>query len=395
MANHLIKPSKIAFLVHDMLGAGTQRIVLNLLKPLALRQDIFLELVVVNLSASSQNDSFLDRVPSQVKVTDLETEIEHRIKSYFRVFSSLIKYIKREKPHILLSNLPIINVLSIMAKILAGSSARVFLVEHSLFLMDVIPLVHERARFPHQPQGKIELILPKIMRWFYPQADGVIAVSKGLARHIERSLNLKSGFVKVIYNPVIDGDLLSQSKQSVFHPFFESENLPIFLAVGRLTVQKDFETLLQAFAVFRQKNAAKLLILGEGELRNKLTSLVRELNLEKDVCLFGFVKNPYAYMRRATALVLSSVWEGLPTVLIEAMACGCQVISTDCTYGPNEILQQGEYGFLVPVKDVSALAAAMQQSLEFPKNPEKLKQRAQDFTIKKAVSEYLSLMKLS
>jgi glycosyltransferase involved in cell wall biosynthesis len=168
----------------------------------------------------------------------------------------------------------------------------------------------------------------------------------------------------------------------------------VFLAAGRLAPQKDFLTLIKAFAIFRQKHIARLMILGEGTERQHLEAEVSLLNIENDVSLLGFTNNPYAYMSKASAFILSSQFEALPTVLIEALACGCQVISTDCPYGPNEILMNGKYGQLIPVGDAQELANAMEKVISNPIDPNLLKFRAHDFNAENAVLEYLKAMNL-
>ncbi|NEP50500.1 MAG: glycosyltransferase, partial [Moorea sp. SIO3C2] len=156
--------------------------------------------------------------------------------------------------------------------------------------------------------------------------------------------------------------------------------------------QKDFLTLIQGFARLRKKMIARLVILGEGESRGELEATINRLGIAADVSMPGFVENPYAYMSKANALVLSSRWEGLPTVLIEAMACGCQVIATDCLSGPAEILSAGQYGILVPVGDSAALSLAMLQVLKSPLTQDKLMERARYFSTERAVSEYLAIL---
>jgi glycosyltransferase involved in cell wall biosynthesis len=138
----------------------------------------------------------------------------------------------------------------------------------------------------------------------------------------------------------------------------------VLIAVGRLQIQKDYPTLLRAFAQVRQKRPVRLLILGEGKERPMLEELIKTLGVEEDVSLPGFVMNPFAYMARASLFVLSSRWEGLPTVLIEAMCCGTPVVSTDCPSGPREILREGQYGQLVPVGEPTALARAIETTLD-------------------------------
>jgi glycosyltransferase involved in cell wall biosynthesis len=234
--------------------------------------------------------------------------------------------------------------------------------------------------------------LPLLMRWTYPWADKIVAVSKGVADELILALGLPQERVQVIYNPVVTPDLLTKAEEPVNDPWLQPGRPPVILAVGRLAVQKDYPTLLKAFALVRAQRPAYLLILGEGPERPFLEALARRLGIAEDVRMPGFVENPYPYMRRASVLVLSSLFEGLPTVLIEAMACGLSVVSTDCPSGPREILQDGKYGHLVPVGDHYALAEAIVQTINTPMNPEILKIRALDFSASKAIADYVKII---
>ncbi|NJO99251.1 MAG: glycosyltransferase, partial [Pleurocapsa sp. CRU_1_2] len=234
--------------------------------------------------------------------------------------------------------------------------------------------------------------LPLAMKWLYPRADAVAGVSAGVARDLEHQLGLKKETVRVLNNPVVNDDLIALSHASLDHPWFAPDQPPVFLAVGRLNPQKDFPNLLNAFAQVRKQQAAHLIILGEGQERQKLESIIDKLNISNDVLLPGFVTNPYPYMKRASCLVLSSKDEGLPTVLIEAMACGCPVVATDCPSGPEEILARGTYGLLVAVKNSEALGEAMLETLKNPPAQELIIQRAKEYSTEKSVEAYLALL---
>jgi glycosyltransferase involved in cell wall biosynthesis len=222
----------------------------------------------------------------------------------------------------------------------------------------------------------------------YLAADGITAVSQGIAEDLVCSFGLPRERVTTIYNPVVTPELLAQAQAPLDHPWFAPDAPPVILGVGRLHPQKDFPTLLRAFARVRAVRVVRLVILGEGEQRAALQQLVAELGLTKDVALPGFVGNPFAYMARAGVFVLSSAYEGLPGVLIQALACGCPVVSTDCPSGPGEILEQGAYGPLVGVGDVAALAQAMLALLAHPPAAERLRHRAAEFSLDRAVDRY-------
>ncbi|NJK80391.1 MAG: glycosyltransferase, partial [Chloroflexaceae bacterium] len=196
-----------------------------------------------------------------------------------------------------------------------------------------------------------------------------------------------------VYNPTITPELIEHSHAPLDDPWLTAPErpVPVVLGVGRLVPNKDFANLIQAVALVRQQRPLRLLILGEGDERPRLEALVQRLGLSDAVRMPGYVTNPYAYMRRADLFVLSSANEGLPGVLIEAMACGAPVVATDCATGPREILTGGQYGRLVPVGDSTALAAAIVATLDHPQPAEQLQERAALFSAERAVGAYLEL----
>jgi len=205
-------------------------------------------------------------------------------------------------------------------------------------------------------------------------------------------MNVSRERITVIYNPsVVQAEVQAKAQAPLDHPWFKPDQPPVILAVGRLQVQKDYPTLIRAFALVRQTRPVRLLILGEGKERPLLEALVKELGLEQDVSLPGFVLNPYAYMARAALFVLSSRWEGLPTVLIEALCCGAPVVSTDCPSGPREILRDGQYGPLVPVGGVNALARAIETTLA-AKTPKPPSESWRPYELETVVSQYTHLL---
>jgi glycosyltransferase involved in cell wall biosynthesis len=208
--------------------------------------------------------------------------------------------------------------------------------------------------------------LPLLIRLTYPRADAVIAVSQGVSEDLRRVLNDDVREIKVIYNPVLTPRVMAQSMEEVQDPWLEEGSPPIVLGIGRLVPPKDFPTLIRAFARVRQRHECRLMILGEGPLRAELEGLIGELGLAPVVRLPGFAHNPYPYLRRAAVFVLSSVWEGLPTVLIEALACGTPVVSTDCPSGPREILVGPLRDNLVPVGNIDAMADRIMHWLTHP-----------------------------
>lgn len=358
---------RIALFLHALHGGGAERVAVNLLKGM-IDKGIPLDLVL-----ATAEGPYLDRVPKQVRVIDLAAG------RVIKAILPLSNYLQQEKPVALLSHMNHVNVAAVAAWELAGKQTRLVVVEHDTLSVTKARLL--RAR-----------LVPPLIKLLYPRANAIVAVSEGAARDLETQLAMAEGKVKVIYNPVVDDELLARAKAPLDHPWFQENSPPVFLAVGRLTEQKDFLTLIKAFEILRRERLARLLILGEGESRGELETAIAKLGISNDVSMPGFVDNPYAYMSRARAFVLSSRWEALPTVLIEAMACGCPAIATNCPSGPTEILAAGKYGSLVPVGDVKSLCAAMLQVLDTPTNRELLIERSMYFSIERVVPEYLSLL---
>ncbi len=358
---------RIAFFLPTLAGGGAERVALNLLKGMVER-DILLDLVLADATGP-----YLNQVPAGVRLIDLGTG------RVTKAIPTLAKYLKETKPVSLLSHMNHANVAAILARELARSKAKLVVVEHDT--LSAVKSGLSRSRF-----------VPPAMKLLYPRATSIVGVSQGVSTDLDTELGFRPGTVKTVYNPVISPDLLAKANAPVDHPWFEPGQPPVFLAVGRFTPQKDFSNLVQAFGILRKQKDARLMILGEGDLRGELEAEIKSLGLGSDVSLPGFVQNPYAYMSKSTAFVLSSRWEGLPTVLIEAMACGCAVVATDCPSGPDEILGSGKYGLLVPIENATALAAAMVKTLENPLDKSSSIERGMYFSTDRAVSDYLNLL---
>lgn len=373
----MIQAKRVAFLARDLRGGGLERVVINLLASLS-EQGVELDLVL-----ASQEGAFVDQLPKSVRVIPLNVQVNNSTKGSFNLLLPLIQYLRKERPIALVSHLVFINSIAVLAKQLSGIPGQVVLVEH-------LPLFQNSTA--DVPQSRL---IKLMMQWLYPHADAVVSVAEKMATQLKTDLKLKDSIVRVIENPVIDETLYQRSGEPCNHPWFKPDQPPVFLAVGRFTAQKDFATLMDAFARVRKTREARLIVLGDGPLRAALTQQIQALGIEADVDLPGFEPNPYKFMRQATVFVLSSRWEALPTVLIEAMGCGCQVVSTDCPFGPKEILAEEKYGRLVPMQDAIALSTAMQDSLDHPIPKTAIEQRAATFSRDRATSRYLDLLGLS
>jgi glycosyltransferase involved in cell wall biosynthesis len=351
-------------------GGGIQRVMLRLAEGL-LQQGCRVDLILVRMEGPLRND-----IPDGIHLFDLKAN--HARLSLI----SLVRYLKTEKPAVMLSNQTHLNITAILARFLSGWKGRLILIEHIT--------IDYSARYPGNWKDRFNPILARI---FYPFADEIILVSKEAARHFIKATHLKEKKIKVIYNPSVSERLIGLSKNPPEHIWFSTPNTPIILAAGRLTQQKDFTTLLWAFSKLRKRlPLAKFVILGVGEQLAELEQLSIKLGLQEVVQFPGFVLNPYSYMAHASLFVLSSRWEGFGNVLVEAMACGTPVVSTDCPSGPSEILEEGKYGRLVPVGDSEALAEAILQELKNPHDSRMLKQRAREFTIEIILPRYIESM---
>jgi glycosyltransferase involved in cell wall biosynthesis len=227
------------------------------------------------------------------------------------------------------------------------------------------------------------------MRLFYPRVEHVVCVSQGVLEDTRALTGLPAERLSVIRNPVVTPRLSALAGEAVDHPWANDPVVPLILGAGRLTEQKDFPTLVRAFARLRKERPARLVILGDGRQRGLLESLAAELGVAADVALPGFTPNPYAWMARARLFVLSSAWEGSPNVLTEALALGLPSVSTDCPSGPREILAGGRWGPLVAVGDDAALAAAMAATLDAPQPAEALRAAVAEYTRDAAAAAYL------
>ena len=225
----------------------------------------------------------------------------------------------------------------------------------------------------------------------YPFLDAAATVSHGVSNQLAGLTGIPRTSIRTIHDPVVSTELLRRADEPVDHPWLGGEQ-PVILAAARLHPQKDYPTLLRALARLLPRRRVRLIVLGRGELLPDLREETRTLGIAGAVDFAGFKENPFAFMAKADLFVLSSAWEGLPGVLIQALAVGCPIVSTDCPHGPAEILEDGRLGALVPVGDPAALAAAIDRALDAPRRPGELRARAADFGVARAVDAYERLL---
>lgn len=365
--------SHIAIYLHSIFNGGVDRIMVNLSRGF-IERGIKVDLVVDYPGLLA----LWDWSP-EIRIVDLKGS-----KNILPRFSKLVDYLHREKPMALLAGNHYSNEIGLLAKLMIGTSTKIVVVEQ----------ISVSTEANSKPVFSLRHWTPLLIKFLYPRADAIIVASQGIAKDLVHVTGLPPERFQVIYNPVLSPVIMEKAKESVDHPWFTSGDLPVIMAAGRLEKQKDFPTLIRAFAQVRQLQAARLVIFGGGSQKSQLEELVYELGLEKDVALPGFVKNPYAYVTKSALLAISSAWEGLPTFLIESMALGVPVVSTNCPSGPAEILDNGKYGELVPVGDSQALAEGILKVLSGKSksvDPTWLDQ----FTIANATQKYLDVMSIS
>ena len=290
-------------------------------------------------------------------------------------------YLRRSRPKLMISALFHVNVFALAARLLLPFTRTRFVVTERNMLS-----VH--VRYSRRRTRRLFFLAARLL---YPFADKVVGVSRGVAEDIRLVARLPERKVTWIYNPAATPESLARAEAALDDPWFDSAKRPIIANVGRLEPQKDQDSLLRAFARLPEAQRGSLLILGEGSLRGELERLSRALGIERQVRFAGYVDNPLPYLRRADLYVLSSLYEGFPTALVEALLCGLPVVSTDCPSGPDEILGANEYGTLVPLRDPEALAGAILSSLASPPDPERQRARALEFTVERCADRFEAL----
>jgi glycosyltransferase involved in cell wall biosynthesis len=331
----------IALFIRSLYEGGAERVMLNLARGF-MKQDLNVDLVLVKAEGG-----YMNQIPPGIRLIDLKAHSKPSI------LPKLVKYLRQERPASLLAALHYPCEIALLAKRLAGVSTRVVVCEQNNLSQEAKRIKQTSVR-----------LSPLAARLFYPWADGIVAASQGVAEDLATVTTLPSERIQVIYNPVVVPEIFTKAKEPVDHAWFQPGQPPVILGVGRLFPQKDFATLIRAFAMVRNVRPARLVILGSsGPDEANLKSVIRELDLEEEVALLGYTPNPYAYMARSSIFVLSSAWEGFGNVLVEAMAVGARIISTNCPSGPAEILADGKYGALTPVGDSKAMAEAILQTL--------------------------------
>ena len=401
---------RIAFLLDNLSGGGAERVILNLASGFSAAG------YVVDLLVCKMQGELKDRIPSNVNLVQLGTTSSWRgvlaaffidpgciqpvlamfartarLPGTFKSLTAIINYLKTRQPQALLSALPKSNINAVLAGQRCGGATRIAVGVHVNY--------SAQSRMVKKENEMLDNYWLTLMRRYYPRADVVIAVSRGAEKDVSEFLGLPRERVTSVYNPIATPEIRVLCEAVPDHPWFGADGAPVILGVGRYDAQKNFPLLLDAFARVRQQRDVRLVLLGgnvtsdnQRRLREALIAQARRLGVEADFDMPGFVANPFAYLSRAAVFVLSSDHEGFGNVLVEALLCGCQVVSTDCPSGPAEILDNGKYGELVPVGDAGKLADAICRTLDAPRDKDMLRARGNEFSVEKAVDNYRRIL---
>ena len=359
--------------MHNFNGGGAEKVTIKTANELANRgYDV--TLIMRECIGPLKNE-----VPENIKVIDLKICNKSKlIKNIVNVIK-LKNCLNKEKFDLIFGVTFNMSVLLGIANQITISKPRIIVIIHNTISKEKYRLMKIRRKIMNDISNKIEKI---------------IFVSEGARKDYIKAMNINESKTLTIYNPIVSKDILSMCKEHVECEWLEKkQDYKILLNIGRLEKAKNQKMLLEAVKIVNKKQKVRLIILGEGNLEKELKQKAKDEKIEDIVLFYGFTKNPYAFFSKADLFVLSSDYEGLPTVLIEALACGCNIVSTDCPYGPDEILVHGKYGTLAKVNDANDLAQKICETLKKPKIESKyLLQRANDFTVEKSINEYVKLI---
>ncbi|MFP5305137.1 MAG: glycosyltransferase [Gammaproteobacteria bacterium] len=358
---------RIAIFMSTSGHSGVDRAMKHLIPALA-RRGYAVDLLKVRGHGPS-----LDEVPAGVRVIDTGAST-----TYLALFA-LVRYLRRERPAVLLADKDKVNRTALLARWLAGArDTRLVLSSGTTISIDL------------QHRGAFERWLQRTsMGRLYRHADQVIVTCADVADDMAAYTGLARAHIRPVESPVVPASLFEARPPPPDHPWFAPGEPPVIVGVGELSPRKDFETLIRAFARLRAERNCRLVIVGKGRQLDALRALASTLGVAAEVDFPGFRSDVYAFVAHAAAFAMTSRWEGLGFVLIEALACGTPCTATRCPSGPREILQDGRYGPLVPIGDDAALAAALAQLLERPLPRETLQQAARPYEIEAATDAYL------
>lgn len=367
-----MKKKKIAIFLPSLSDGGAEKVMVSL------ANNFVSKFYSVDLLLVSQEGVYFNMLSDEVRLINID-----KSRAIYAV-PRILKYLRNERPDVLLSALTHTNVIALICKVLCLRKIRVVVSERSIISNSTL-----------LSGNRLYLINKYILKLLYPLADSIIAISKGCAKDLVKTLEISNKKIVVINNPLIkDSNInINDSNEdkinlSLQHNNNNNKHKHLIIAVGRLKKVKNFPLLIKAFAIVRKTVPSSLIILGEGPERNNLEKLIKELHLEKSISLPGFVNNPIDYMKKSEVFVSSSSWEGFGNVIVEAMSVGLKIVSVDCPGGPREILEDGKWGKLVPLNNVSLLADAIKKIIDEDVKYD-VKLRALQFNINVIADKYL------
>jgi glycosyltransferase involved in cell wall biosynthesis len=372
----------ISLFLSGLSGGGAQRRLLTLARGFVER-DHQVDVVVGNDDGPFRND-----VPAAARLVCLGRRwtqwplLRHRRGLWVpALMPALARFLAGERPEAVLATSTPANLTALGARAMAGNATAV--------VVSVNVHLSGSTVGAHSPYGPI---VRRLVARAYPRAAAIVAISPDIAADLAATAGVAQHRIAVIDNPVDREGIERAAAAPVEHPWLQPGQPPVVLAVGKLKRQKDLPTLIQAFARVLHQRPVRLIVLGEGEERARLQAMVTRMGLADAVSMPGFVANPYCWMARAAVFVLSSAWEGLSNALLEALACGCPVVSTDCPSGPRHVLANGAFGPLVPVGDDVAMGEAILSLLAAPPAPQRLRDRVRAFSLDRSVERYLEVL---
>jgi glycosyltransferase involved in cell wall biosynthesis len=359
----------LSFFIPDLTFGGAEQVTINIVNGLSAR-GYSIELLLSR--RAGELDAELD---ADVPVRELRPAGATPL-GVVADIPALVRYLRQNTPAALFPHLSHVSVACLTAKRLLGIDTT------------IVPTEHKTFRTQAELTGK-DRIVNRLTPLVYPTADQIIAVSEGVAESITTQTQVDRDDISVLYNPVDIERVRARATAPVSNEWVDDDSKDVAVYVGRLEAEKDLDTWLRAFERVHDRNPkSRAILVGDGSSRPALEARLETLGLADVVSFPGYIENPYPYMKEADVFVLSSQFEGLPTVLIEALACECPVVATDCPGGTAEILGGGEVGRLVPVGDAEALASAIHDTLADPTDGDKLRERAESFAPESVFDTY-------
>lgn len=392
----LSRINHVAFFVNSLASGGAEKVILDLASDF-IQKDIKVDLVICKHSGPLSNTNFhkinvialkknnrlsllrrLSQLPAKEWLSIIILLSSNMPKSFSRIIS-LQNYIEKSKPDVILSSLNTVNITALWAKHLSNSDTSL-IIQQVNYLSEALPngkTVFER------------FLLPNIIKRWYPKSDKIISVSEAVKKDLVENFSLPEYKITTIYNPLNLAKIKTLSSKNIDEEWLKNKNTPVAIAVGRLNKVKNYPLLIKAIKQASTKLDIKLIIIGDGPEKQNLLNLISDLNMEKFVKLIGYQSNPYAYMKLSDVFILSSESEGLANVLQEAIACDCNIVSTDCPGGPRELLEDGAFGKLVVANNEDALAQAIIEELDRNIDPKKNQTKANSYSLQTISNKYI------